>query len=321
MNKTIIINSIKLIRGGSYMKNVLRVEHVNKIYGHKNVLNDINFSINEGEIVGLVGPNGAGKTTIMKIITGLTPSYEGNIFINNENIKDKFKNKTHTKKVGCIIETPGFYPNLSGYENLKFFAELSGLDDLNQINTIVENLGLQNAINKKVSSYSLGMRQRLGIAQSVLTYPPLLILDEPTNGLDPNIIPEIRKFIINIAKNNKTAVLISSHILSELEIMCDKIVFIQKGHIITPENNNNPNEIRIKITTSNIAKLQKFLRKENYELYNLTYNSLEIKVNAINLESLTNSIHKNGIPFSTIEHITESLEDKFLNLMRGDLVD
>lgn len=303
------------------MRNILKVENVNKIYGNKKVLNDIDFSINEGEIVGLVGPNGAGKTTIMKIIAGLTPNYEGNIFIKNENIRNRFKNKSNTKNVGCIIETPGFYPNLSGYENLKFFAELSGLDDLKEIDTIVENLGLQNAINKKVGSYSLGMRQRLGIAQSVLTYPPLLILDEPTNGLDPNIIPEIRKFILNIAKKNKTAVLISSHILSELEIMCDKIIFIQKGTLIIPEDTGVTNELRVRITSSNIDKLQKLLIKEKYKIYNLTQNSLEISINPNSLEALTSLIYENGIPFSTVEQLKQSLEDKFLNIMRGDLVD
>ena len=302
------------------MKEILKVENVTKIYGKKTVLDNVSFSIKEGEIVGLVGPNGAGKTTVMKIITGLTPKYEGNVYIGNENIKNKLKNKTKTKNVGCIIETPGFYPSLTGEENLKFFAELSGLEDLSEIEEIVESLGLQNAMKKKVGSYSLGMRQRLGIAQAVLTYPPLLILDEPTNGLDPNIIPEIRKFIINIAKNKKVAVLISSHILSELEIMCDKIVFIQKGKIIVPEDTNSL-ESTVRITTSNIAALQRALKKSNYKLFNLTINSVEFKIDPKELENLTNYLAINKIPFSTVEILTESLEDKFLNIMRGDLVD
>ena len=302
------------------MKEILKVENVTKIYGKKTVLDNVSFSIKEGEIVGLVGPNGAGKTTVMKIITGLTPKYEGNVYIGNENIKNKLKNKTKTKNVGCIIETPGFYPSLTGEENLKFFAELSGLEDLSEIEEIVESLGLQNAMKKKVGSYSLGMRQRLGIAQAVLTYPPLLILDEPTNGLDPNIIPEIRKFIINIAKNKKVAVLISSHILSELEIMCDKIVFIQKGQIIVPEDTNSL-ESTVRITTSNIAALQKALKKSNYKLFNLTINSVEFKIDPKELENLTRELAINKIPFSTVEILTESLEDKFLNIMRGDLVD
>lgn len=302
------------------MKDILKVENVTKIYGKKTVLDNVSFSIKEGEIVGLVGPNGAGKTTVMKIITGLTPKYEGNVYIGNENIRNKLKNKAKTKNVGCIIETPGFYPSLTGEENLKFFASLSGLEDLSEIDEIVESLGLQNAMKKKVGSYSLGMRQRLGIAQSVLTYPPLLILDEPTNGLDPNIIPEIRKFIINIAKNKKVAVLISSHILSELEIMCDKIVFIQKGQIIVPEDTNSL-ESTVRITTSNIAALQRALKKSNYKLFNLTINSVEFKIDPKELENLTRELAINKIPFSTVEILTESLEDKFLNIMRGDLVD
>lgn len=183
------------------MSEVLRVENVSKVYKKQKVLNDVNISIEKGEIVGLVGPNGAGKTTLMKIITGLIPKYKGNVFIKGDNIK--FKKIYKTKQIGCVIETPGFYPDLTGYENLLFFAEVSGLKDKKEIDNIIERLAIKDYVHKKAKKYSLGMKQRLGLAQAVLAYPPILMLDEPTNGLDPGIVPELRKFIKYMARKRK----------------------------------------------------------------------------------------------------------------------
>lgn len=303
------------------MKNILNIHKVSKIYRKQIVLDNISFSINEGEIVGLVGPNGAGKTTIMKIITGLIPKYEGNVYIDNENIKSI--KKAITKKVGCVIESPGFYPNLSGYENLKFFAEVSGLTDMNQIDEIVEILQLQNAIHKKAGKYSLGMKQRLGIAQAILTYPKLLILDEPTNGLDPNIIPAIRKFIIDIAKTKNIAVLISSHNLAELDIMCNKVVFIQKGKIIEQQNGFtcDNKQILIKIKTSKPDKMKEFLLSQKIDICKIEGDSFILKIYRNEIEKLTSEMFKGGISFSTVEEVKESLEDKYLKIVRGDLVE
>lgn len=303
------------------MKNILNVDKVSKNYGKQIVLNNISFSINEGEIVGLVGPNGAGKTTIMKIITGLIPKYEGNVYIDNENIKSM--KKSITKKVGCVIESPGFYPNLSGYENLKFFAEVSGLTDMNEIDEIVELLQLQNAIHKKSGKYSLGMKQRLGIAQAILTYPKLLILDEPTNGLDPQIVPEIRKFIIDITKTKNIAVLISSHNLKELDTVCNKVIFMKKGKIIEQQNDFtcSNKKILIKIGTSKPDKMREFLLSQKIDIYKINEDSFILKIYRNELENLTSKMFKNGISFSTVEEVKESLEDKYLKIVRGDLVE
>ncbi|MBW9157609.1 ABC transporter ATP-binding protein [Clostridium sp. FP2] len=299
------------------MNEVLKVNDVTKVYGKQTVLDNVNLSLEQGEIMGLVGPNGAGKTTLMKIITGLIKKYDGDVYIKDENIKSKKKH--NTKQIGCVIETPGFYPDLTGYENLLFFAEISGLKDKNEINEIVKKLGIESYVNKKAKKYSLGMKQRLGVAQAVLTYPAILILDEPTNGLDPAIVPELRKFIKYIAKEKKTAVLISSHILSEIELMCDKVAFIQEGKIIKIESlkKSEKDTAVIAFVTSKLEELKSFFndKKLNYKI--LGEDKLHVALNPNELENLVLSISKENIPIRSVFEVKESLEQKYLKTM-GD---
>lgn len=297
------------------MSEILKVNNVTKFYGKQKVLDEVNLSINQGEIIGLVGPNGAGKTTLMKIITGLIPKYQGQVFIDSRNIKERKHLKT--KEIGCVIEVPGFYPELTGYENLLFFAEISGLKDKSEINEIVKNLGIEDYVNKKVKKYSLGMKQRLGVAQAVLTYPPVLILDEPTNGLDPAIVPQLRKFIKQIAKEKNTAVLISSHILSEIELMCDKVVFIQKGEIIKVENLDQKEKASSKVAfvTSKLDNLEQFFNSKNISHQVTSKEELQAEVDIKELEDLILSISKADIPLRSVYEVKESLEEKYLKTM------
>lgn len=297
------------------MSEILKVNNVTKFYGKQKVLNDVNLSINQGEIIGLIGPNGAGKTTLMKIITGLIPKYEGQVFIDNRNIKNR--NYLKTKEIGCVIEVPGFYPELTGYENLLFFAEISGLKDKSEIDEIVKSLGIEDYVNKKVKKYSLGMKQRLGVAQAVLTYPPVLILDEPTNGLDPAIVPQLRKFIKYIAKEKNTAVLISSHILSEIELMCDKVVFIQKGEIIKVENleQEEKSSSKVAFVTSKLDKLEEFFNSKNISHQVTSKDELQAEVDTKELEDLILSISKADISLRSVYEVKESLEEKYLKTM------
>lgn len=301
------------------MNNILKINNVTKKYGTRTVLSNINFTMNEGEIIGLVGPNGAGKTTIMKIITGLTNKYDGEVFIQNENIMNMKKSKT--KKVGCVIETPGLYPNLTGYENLEFFAQISGVKNTDEISTIVKMLGLEDAINKKVKTYSLGMRQRLGIAQAVLSYPPLLILDEPTNGLDPNVIIEIRKFIKYISEKKKTTVLISSHILSEIEMLCDRVIFMQKGEVIRCEDlKNKGSEIATTVfETKNIEEFKRFFKEKNIEFSTEDVDKVKIQKNKIEIQQIIKELINDGILFTSVYEEKESLEEKFMKTVGGDI--
>lgn len=299
------------------MNDVLKISNVTKYYGKQKVLSNVDLSLEQDEIIGLVGPNGSGKTTIMKIITGLIKKYDGDVFINGENIKNNIKHDT--KQIGCVIETPGFYPELTGYENLLFFSEISGLKDKNQINEIVHKLGIENYIGKKAKKYSLGMKQRLGIAQAVLSYPPILVLDEPTNGLDPSIVPELRKFIKYIAKEKHTAVLISSHILSEIELVCDKVAFIQEGKIIKVENlkENKKDTAVIAFVTSKRKELENFFRSKKLDYKISGEDKLHAVLKVKELENIVSSIGRENIPLRSIYEVKESLEQKYLETM-GD---
>ena len=201
------------------MNSVLRVKNVNKKAKDFQILNKVSFELGSGEITGLIGPNGAGKTSIMKILVGLTRNYTGEVDLSG------------VRDIGCMIETPNFYPYNTGYQNLMYFAGLNGVGK-KKVKELLELLGLTDAANKNVRTYSLGMRQRLGIAQALLKDPDVLVLDEPTNGLDPEGIHEVREYIRSIADEKKITVLISSHLLSELEKMCDRAIIIKKGEII-----------------------------------------------------------------------------------------
>lgn len=300
------------------MSKVLSIKNVNKIYGKQKVLDNINLSLERGEIMGLVGPNGAGKTTIMKIITRLIKNYEGDVFIGDENIRTNRKHDT--KQIGCVIETPGFYPNLTGYENLLFFAEISGLKDKGQIEEIAKRLSIEGYLNKKVKAYSLGMRQRLGVVQAVLAYPQILILDEPTNGMDPAIIPQLREFIKYIAAEKGVTVLISSHILSEIELMCDRVTFIQGGKIIKIENLKKVEKhiSTMAFVTSRLNKLKKFFNESKIDYKVTGEDSLQVVLKDNEVETLTSSIIKKDIPLRSVYEVKESLEERYLRTMEDE---
>lgn len=211
-------------------KIVLRCENLKKNFGKKEILKDVSLKLIEGDILGFIGPNGAGKTTTIKLILGLQNITSGKVYINGYNVEENFKKAI--EKVGTIVESPDLYMYMSGYENLKLVANLYKGIDKKRIDEIVELVGLKNRINDKVSKYSLGMRQRLGIAQAILHKPNLLILDEPTNGLDPEGIKEVRVLLKKLADEENMAILISSHNLAELDTLCNKISIIKNGEIV-----------------------------------------------------------------------------------------
>ena len=211
------------------MKEILKVENVNKLFGQKQVLTNISFSIEEGDILGFIGPNGSGKTTMIKLILGLLKLNSGTITINNYNLQENYEKAI--EKVGAIVENPDNYMYLSGYNNLMLTKNLYPNISKKEIDYVVSLVGLENRIHDKVNKYSLGMRQRLGIANALLRQPKLLILDEPTNGLDPLGIKDLRD-LLNKLKEQGIGTLISSHNLSELESFCNKICIIDKGKII-----------------------------------------------------------------------------------------
>lgn len=213
------------------MKNIIEVKKINKSFGNKQILRDVSFNIGEGEILGFIGPNGAGKTTTIKLILGLQSIDSGEVIINGYNVKTDFEKAI--EKVGAIVESPDLYMYLSGKQNLKLIANMYNGVTNEDIDNIIKLVGLENRINDKVSKYSLGMRQRLGIAASLIHKPNVLILDEPTNGLDPEGIKEMRELLIKLAKEEKIAILISSHNLAELDNLVTNTCIIKNGEILS----------------------------------------------------------------------------------------
>ena len=209
---------------------VIKTNNLSKIYSKNKVVNSINIHVEKGKIYGLLGKNGAGKTTTMCMLLNLTYPSEGEIFLFGKNPK-KHSNEIY-KKVGSIIETPGFYENLSAYENLEIIAKLRGDYNPFNINSVLDMVNLTQAKSKKFKDFSLGMKQRLGIAAAIMHSPELLILDEPINGLDPFGIKEIRTLLKRLSHEFGITILISSHILSEIENLADVIGFMDNGVLI-----------------------------------------------------------------------------------------
>ncbi|AXR20139.1 hypothetical protein COC60_29645 [Bacillus thuringiensis] len=222
---------------GRYLVSI-EITNLSKSFNKRErVLDSINMNIKNGEIVGLVGPNGAGKTTLMKIISGLIVQYSGEI---------KFSQEEYTQ-LGSLIEKPKYFPNKNGYYNLKYFSELYSDKD-NNIEEIIHSLQMENYLSKKVKDYSLGMKQRLGIALALLNNPNYLILDEPTNGMDPNGIKSILKYIKGVTKKKNIGVLLSSHILDDVADISDRVYLINKGQIIDEYSSSITPEKTIKFT-------------------------------------------------------------------------
>ena len=211
-------------------KYVIETKQLTKTYGEQTVVNSVNIHVKQGQIYGLLGRNGAGKTTIMKMILGLTDITSGEVDVFGQNIKGR--EKRVYPRIGAIIETPGFYPNLTGTENLEIFAKLRGTAAPNAVKNALEIVGLPYRDKKLFSKYSLGMKQRLGIANAILHDPELLILDEPTNGLDPSGIHEIRNLVKSLPNLYDCTVLISSHMLSEIELIADDIGILNHGRLL-----------------------------------------------------------------------------------------
>ena len=209
---------------------VIETRDITKVYGEQTVVNKVNLHVQKGRIYGLLGRDGAGKTTIMKMILGLTAITSGEVDVFGKNIKGN--ERRIYPRIGAIIETPGFYPNLTGTENLEIFAKLRGTAQPNAVKEALDVVGLPYRDKKLFSKYSLGMKQRLGIANAILHDPELLILDEPTNGLDPIGIAEMRNFILSLSKERGKTILISSHILSEIAMLADDIGIIHGGVLL-----------------------------------------------------------------------------------------
>ena len=238
---------------------ILKVENLCKKIGKKDILKDVSFEVVAGDIMAFIGPNGAGKTTTIKCVLGLQKITRGKVFINGYDISKNFVKAI--EKVGSIVESPDVYMYMSGYDNLLLQARMYKNIKEEDIYKIIKLVGLENRIYDKVNKYSLGMRQRLGIAIALINNPKLLILDEPTNGLDPEGIKELRELLVELAKSGM-GILISSHNLSELESFCNKVCILSHGELLEENTIAKIKEIdenKYIIKVSNLKKILKFL--------------------------------------------------------------
>ena len=298
---------------------ILECQNLRKRFGKKEILKDVSLEAKEGDILGFIGPNGAGKTTTIKLILGVQKITSGTVKINGYDIEKEFTKAI--KRVGTIVENPDLYMYMSGYENLKMIANLYEGITKERIDEVIKLVGLENRIKDKVSKYSLGMRQRLGIAQAILHKPNLLVLDEPTNGLDPEGIKQIKDLIVKLAKEEKMAVLISSHNLLELESFCTKITILKNGEVI---ENTSIDEVKQDENTSYIFEVEneenaieilkeKAKRKDK--------NTIEVKVNKEDVPEIIEKLVKNNIKIYSVYQKESNLEDAFLKKIGGNVID
>ena len=301
------------------MENILECRSLCKNFGKKQILKDVSFEIKEGDILGFIGPNGAGKTTTIKLILGLQSITSGKVYINGYNVEKEFTKAI--EKVGAIVENPDMYMYMSGYDNLKLVSNMYKGIGAKRIDEVVKLVKLENRINDKVSKYSLGMRQRLGIAQAILHKPNLLILDEPTNGLDPEGIKEMRELLVSLAKNEKMAILISSHNLAELDNFCNKVCIIKNGEIIETseisaiKKDIDHEQFIIEIqSTKDINKIYKEAEIVNDRVF-------KINVKKENVPDLVEDMVKHNIKIYGIKEDEKSLEDAFFERTGGNVIE
>ena len=287
---------------------VIKTKQLTKKYGKQTVVNKVNLNVKKGRIYGLLGRNGAGKTTIMKMILGLTTTTSGNVEVFG---------------IGAIIETPGFYPNLTGTENLEIFAKLRGTASPNAVKHALEVVGLPYKDKKTFAKYSLGMKQRLGIANAILHDPELLILDEPTNGLDPIGIAEVRDFIKKLSVEHGKTILISSHILSEIAVLADDIGIIDKG-VLLEESSMSELEKRnrkyISLQVSDIPKtiliLERQFHVKDYSVQD--EQTVQIYDTTLNMGEVNKALVMEDITVISSGLCNDTLEDYFKKITGGE---
>lgn len=299
---------------------VLKCENLKKQVKNKILVENISFSMKKGDVVGFIGPNGSGKTTTIKLILGLIKLTDGKVFINGYSIQKDFIKAI--EKVGAIVETPDAYMYLSGYDNLKIIANNYKNITKERINEVVKIVGLENRIKDKVATYSLGMRQRLGIAEAIINNPELLILDEPTNGLDVEGIIEIRNLIKQLA-NQGIAILISSHNLTEIDNLCNRIIAIKNGKMIADDTIENfkmiSNESCYIFNINSMDNIEQVLLGYRYELLN--NNNIRVYISKNEVSSLMQKILENQYQIYSVTEEQFTSEEAFIKKVGDNKID
>lgn len=301
-------------------KILLEVQELTKTFGSRTVVDRLNLRIEEGDIYGFLGTNGSGKTTTIRMITGLIHPDAGVVRIGGFHLKTRFK--AAISHVGAIVENPAFYTYLSAYDNLKLSANLLPGITRKRVEEVLEIAGLSDRAKDKVGSYSLGMKQRLGIAGALLNRPKLIILDEPTNGLDPQGMKEIKKLIVQLAAEQGTSFLISSHLLHEVEQICTKVGVIRKGRLIAEGQVKEllaSGEETVEIVTRESDKAEQILKTVS-EIISVSrfQDGLIVQTTGDCSFKLSQLLVTSGVRIRSINHRPRTLEQFFFDITKGD---
>ena len=305
------------------MESVLQINNLEKSFGRKKIIDDISFDVKPGEVFGFLGPNGAGKTTTLKMIMGFLSIDSGDIIINGFNLKKDYEKAMSS--LGGIVENPELYQDLSGKINLQMYARLHNNINKGRIEEVATMVGMQDRLNEKVKKYSLGMKQRIGLAQSLLHKPQLLILDEPTNGLDPAGIRELRDILKRLAYEDNVAVVVSSHLLSEMQLLCDRAAIIHKGRILDVKTvaeltGISGSSTNYRILTNQIAQAIEILTPVYTEnIKSNTNSSIDFVIEESKIPAVIRLLALKGIELYGISKLESSLEDAFLQVTGGGM--
>lgn len=293
------------------METILEVRNLCKAYKDKTVLDNINMKVFKGDIYGFIGPNGAGKTTTIKTILGLLKPSKGEVYIEGKNILEDREN--NPSNIGAMIDYPSFYANLSGYKNLMLYANVLELSS-KRVKEVLKLVSLTEAKDKKVSSYSMGMKQRLAVARAFLTKPKIAILDEPTNGLDPEGVKDMRELIKELANDNNTTFIYCSHILNEVQNLCNRVAMINKGRIVVEDSMDNllnSNKESYNIITEEKNKLKNILENVSLKILDIQ-NGVSVEINKGDFKLINKLIVDNNIEIMDISKNNNSLEEYFM---------
>jgi len=301
------------------MDPVLVATHLTKVIGKRTIVDNVSFALNPGEIFGFLGPNGAGKTTTIRMLVGLIKPTAGRVTICGFDVRRNFEQAL--RNVGCIVENPDLYRFMTGRENLEHFARMLRMP-ATEIERVAGLVALSHRLDQRVGTYSLGMRQRLGIAQALLGSPRLLVLDEPANGLDPAGIREIRELLRHLARDQQMAVFISSHLLAEVELICDRVAIIHKGQLLregsVKELISSHREMEFRV--DDVARAAEIVQAKGFTFRSDT-DRLWISIDENDAPPLVAALTEQGVAVFHAQRHVESLEEMFLQATGGETVD
>ena len=301
------------------MQPILVANHLTKVIGDRTIVDSVSFQLYPGEVFGFLGPNGAGKTTTIRMLVGLIKPTAGSATVCGFDIRRDFEKAM--RHVGCIVETPDLYRFMTGRENLEHFARMLGAPS-EEIERVAELVQLSHRLDQRVGTYSLGMRQRLGIAQALLGSPRLLILDEPANGLDPAGIREIRELLRKLATERQMSVFVSSHLLGEIEMMCDRVAIIHHGRILRdgPVKELISSRQEMEFRVGDVERAAQIVREKGFE-FRADTDRLWISIDENDAPSLVAALTAGGIAVFHAHRRVETLEEMFLQATGGETVD